>query len=158
MARYRLSTNKYVLKWPKKKLQQVLNLTKKNPTYGRHWISWQMWIEAQIVFFFKYFFWCQNFFLEGLQIHLLGDGVHFFFFSPKKHRKNCKKLPREHLISCWGVKLFLLNCVTITIFFFFFTIWVFEFGHNLSFWFLSHFEFFLFASKFVFLSLVKSWV
>ena len=34
----------------------------------------------------------------------------------RKHRKNCKTLPFEHLISCQCVKLFLLSHVTITAF------------------------------------------
>ena len=32
----------------------------------------------------------------------------------KKHRQNREKLPREHLIGCQGVKLFLLKDVNIT--------------------------------------------
>ena len=74
----------------------------------------------------SYFSWC--FYIES---------------TPKtKHRKNCKKLDREHLIGCRGVKLFLLKDVTITnvttatvtaatlttV-----TILVFEFFHNLIF-------------------------
>ena len=94
----------------------------------------------------------------------------------KKHRENRKNLPREHIIGCWGVKLFLLKDVTIitvttatvttvtfttvTIgffwalsqfdFWFFSPIWVFEFCYNLSFWVLSHS--FLDWSQFGFLS------
>ena len=32
----------------------------------------------------------------------------------KKHRENCEKMHREHIIGCRGIKLFLLKDVTIT--------------------------------------------
>ena len=104
----------------------------------------------------------------------------------KKHRENCKKLPWEHFICCWGVKLFLPKYVTITttvttVNITTLTIWVFEFCHNLKFWVLSQFEFwvlsqfefefcpnlnfefchtlsFWFVSQFEFLSCVTIWV
>ena len=75
-----------------------------------------------------------------------------------QHCKYCKKGHREHLISCQGVKLFLLKYITITtvttatvttVPITTVTTWVFEFCHNL---------FFLVLSKFDFLSFVKIWV
>ena len=75
-----------------------------------------------------------------------------FWKHSNKHRENGKTLPREHLISCQGVKmLFLLDklrfvlikVVTIWVFFYFchilsfVTIWAFYF---VTFWVLSQFE------------------
>ena len=86
----------------------------------------------------------------------------------RKHCENRNMLPREHLIGCQGVKMFLLKDHFIGFFFFsflykfrfvifrvlsqleflsFVIIWVFEFFHNLSFWVLSHFEFLFFTFK-----------
>ena len=66
----------------------------------------------------------------------------------QKHCKNCKTLPKEHLISFQCVKLFLLkdpfNFFLIKrdlSYFKFFTSWVFEFCHNLGSPVLSQFEF-----------------
>ena len=58
-----------------------------------------------------------------------------------KHRENRKTLPREHLIGCQGVKMFLLKDYFKV---FVFTNWdlsYFKFCHNLSFWVLSLFQF-----------------
>ena len=58
----------------------------------------------------------------------------------KKYRKNPKKLPREHLSGCQGVKLDFL--VLSQLFFLSFVkIWVFEFGHHYFFLVLSQFDF-----------------
>ena len=88
----------------------------------------------------------------------MGEGQQIWI----KHCENRKKLPQEHLISYWGVNLFLLNDVNITTvttatvttvtitsvtiwilsqfdFFSFVTLQVFEFCHNLNFWVLSQF-------------------
>ena len=46
---------------------------------------------------------------------LAGVNYCFFFYNyernllRKKHRENCKMLPREHRIGCQGVKMFLLK-------------------------------------------------
>ena len=112
------------------------------------------------------------------------EKIYYFFVADrqklfiKKHCENHKKLHREHLICCWGVKLFLLKDVTITAvttntvttviffilslvtnrvlefchnlsFFSFVTIWVYKFCHNLCFW---------VSSKFEFLSFLPIWV
>ena len=71
------------------------------------------------------------------------------FNGHRKHPKNCKTLLREHLIRCWGVKLFLLKdsfkylslikfCYNLP-FFNFVLIWLF-YCHNLIFLVLSPLE------------------
>ena len=87
----------------------------------------------------------------------------------EKRLKNCKTLPRQHLISCQGVGLFLLNidifhnssCHNLSFWILsqlgwflsqlrFVTFWVFEFCHNLRFCVLSQFRFLIFITIWVF--------
>ena len=64
-----------------------------------------------------------------------------------KHHENCKKLPWEHVIGCWGVKLFLLKYVTITTVTTATVTWT-----TVVFWLL-----FLFLSQLDFLSYITIW-
>ena len=53
---------------------------------------------------------------QGLA-HLLDKVADYYSAAGEqcnKHRQNREKLPREHLIGCGGVKLFLLKYVAIT--------------------------------------------
>ena len=70
--------------------------------------------------------------------------------SANKHRKNRKRLPREHLIGFRGVKMFLLNN-PLKVFFPLINgdLSQFKFCHNLSIWFLSQFDFFSFVTIWV---------
>ena len=73
----------------------------------------------------------------------------FLFHFKFKRRENRENLPREHVIGCQGVKLFLLKDVNIplvtTVTIPIVTISVFEFCHNLIFFkFLSQVEYLIF--------------
>ena len=51
----------------------------------------------------------------------------------EKHPKNCKRLPRENIISCQGVKMFLLKDPFKVVFFLNLDLSYSKFCHNLSF-------------------------
>ena len=50
---------------------------------------------------------------DGTIPNMLTIGSTFIEICGTMFKKNCKKLPREHLIGCQVVKLFLLKDVTI---------------------------------------------
>ena len=99
-------------------------------------------------------------FIKGTYVHI-------------KHCKNREKLHKEHLIGCQGVKLFLLKYVTISTVTTaivttvpiwvlllkknFFTIWFFEFCHNLNYEFCLNLSFWVLSTIFFF-SFVAIWV
>ena len=94
-----------------------------------------------------------------VQLSTVWSWVQFLLgYMYKKHRENREKLPREHLIGCQGVKMFLLKDHFKVSFVISWDLSWFMFCHNLSFWVLSHFQLFLVLSQFEFLSLFTIWV